>query len=385
MSFRRWGGIAIVVTLLIVAVVPAQRAADAALMLLDVSAGPRASLWKRLTAAPRVMPVNYRVETRPHAGVFYLPGGGRPRAGIVLTPGVAPGGWKDPDLVAFAESLARARFAVLVPRIPGFEAMQVHAGDVREVSDAFTFLSGNPAWAPRGRAGIFGLSYATGLGVLACLQAPPGRPVRFLMGVGGYYDLMHEIRFATTGYFRVRGHWHYETPSPYGQWVAAESAMPFLPPADARLLQRMVQARLQNPRLDLAPLAAGLGPPGRAVYAVLENRNPLLTPRLLAALPPPMQADLSALDLSNKNLHVLSATRFILVHGMDDPIVPYSESMDLAAALPPGRARLFLIHHILGHVSLHPAHLASRAFWTQDLPDYWHLYQAIYALLGQRG
>ena len=49
----------------------------------------------------------------------------------------------------------------------------------------------------------------------------------------------------------------------------------------------------------------------------------------------------------------------MLVHGRDDPIIPETESMALAAAVGAGRARLYLVDS-LDHVDPKPAGLVDR-------------------------
>jgi len=58
-------------------------------------------------------------------------------------------------------TLARARFAVLAPELPGFRALRVRPTDAREVADAFAYLAGRPDLAPGGRVGIVAFSYAS--------------------------------------------------------------------------------------------------------------------------------------------------------------------------------------------------------------------------------
>jgi len=74
----------------------------------------------------------------------------------------------------------------------------------------------------------------------------------------------------------------------------------------------------------------------------------------------------------------------MLVHGRNDNLIPYPESLALAAAAPQGQARVFLIHRVLGHVDLSFSSLFSWRFWSEDLPDLWRLWQAIDLLLAQR-
>jgi len=73
---------------------------------------------------------------------------------------------------------------------------------------------------------------------------------------------------------------------------------------------------------------------------------------LLRCLPADFRADLDALDLAAHDLSRARA-RFILVHGIDDDMLPYGGSVGLAAALSSAQARLFLLRGF-EHVDMSP-------------------------------
>lgn len=370
--------------LLVLTACSPRRGYDTVLVLTDVAAGSKTSPLKEHTTAPMRSAVQYVVDGRRRRGDLYLPGDGSPRAGIVLVPGIVREGNEDPRLIAFANTLARAGFAVLTPDIPDFRVLQVRPGDARLIADAFVYLRTRHDLAPAGRAGIAALSYAVGLSMLAALEPDTRKDVRFILGIGGYYDVNEEITYLSTGYRKVNGRWQYLKPDDYGKLVFVMGSLPHL--ADTRdrdTLRAMVESRLRDPNADIAALAAHLHAQGRAVYDLVMNTDLYRTPALIAALPPGVRADLRALTLTNKPLHELKA-RVILVHGMDDDIIPYNESIELARALPRRQVRLFLIHHVLTHVELSEKPFFSRAFWTEDVPDFWRMYRAIYVLLGER-
>jgi hypothetical protein len=90
------------------------RPIEAALVLADLRAGAAPSLFKRLTPRPERQKLTATVGDRRLTGDLYLPGD-KAGAGLVLVPGAARDGKDDPRLVALAQTLARARFVVLVP------------------------------------------------------------------------------------------------------------------------------------------------------------------------------------------------------------------------------------------------------------------------------
>ncbi|MRR07631.1 MAG: hypothetical protein EG828_11980, partial [Deltaproteobacteria bacterium] len=103
------------------------------------------------TPEPARNTIVYRVNGRGYVGDLYRP----PvpvEAGVVLVPGAAEKGKDDPRLMAFATTLARARFAVLVPDLQGLRKLKVGPGNIREIADAFAWLVSRNDLAPGGRA-----------------------------------------------------------------------------------------------------------------------------------------------------------------------------------------------------------------------------------------
>lgn len=383
---------------------------DGTLVLLDLAAADGPSRLKQTTETPLRHSLNYTVEGRSHSADLYLPGtldncapeGGEqagqgaargqhcPRAAIVVVPGAVPQGKDDPRLVAFATTLARVSFAVLTPDLAGFRELRIRPSDSRDIADAFAYLVSRPELVPDGRAGLFAFSYAVGPAVLAALEEDIRGQVRFVVGLGGYYDLVGAIRFFTTGWYEHEGRWHYTTPDDTGRMVLVYSSLDYLEGgrqdgslSDRLIFDQMVALRLRSPQADLSPLAAGLSRGGQTLYALAVNPDPERFPALFARLPTAMRTDIERLNLAHHDLQPLKA-HLILVHGRNDSLIPYPESLALAAAVPVGQARVFLIHQVLGHVDLNLATLFSWRFWSKELPDLWRLWRVIDLLLAQR-
>ena len=201
---------------------------ESLLVLADATSGEGPSRFKATNPAPRRIPVTYDVAGRKHIGDLYLPGEGKPEAGIVLVPGAVPAGKDEERLVAFATTLARARFAVLVPGLSGIRQLRIGPADAREVADAFVYLANRSELAPGARVGIGAFSYAVGPAVLAALEPDIREQVRFIIGVGGYHDFRSAVSYFTTGYFEQDGELTYLKPNDYGKYVLVYSSMPYL-------------------------------------------------------------------------------------------------------------------------------------------------------------
>jgi hypothetical protein len=347
------------------------RALEAMRVLGDIAAGDQPSALKARTPEPRRWEL---VESGRLLGDLYWPGD-RAAAAIVLVPGAARQGKDDPRLVAFANTVARARFAVLVPEIANLRTQRLSAEDARPVGAAIRYLAGcfEPTDAPS--IGLAAISYAAGPALLAALAPTAADRIGFAFVIGGYYDVEAVLTFFTTGYFRdgPDGRWRHREPNAYGKWMFVRAnAARLASPADRAALDEIATRKLDDLEAGIADLRARLGPEGRAVMAMLDNRDPERVPALIAALPAPVRADLRALDLERLDFSGLPF-ELILVHGRDDPIIPSTESEALAAAAPVDKVSLYVVDH-LAHVELSPA----------GLLDGFELWQAIYRILAAR-
>ncbi len=320
-----------------------EHAGEARLLLHDIAAGHAPSDLKRATRLPDRQPVVWRIDGRDGAGDLYRPADGA-LARMVLVPGLTEEGRDDPRMTALAYSLARMRFAVLVPDVANLRRLRVGPEDARAIADAALALTGLPAGGADSPVGLAAISYAVGPALIGALEPDAGGQIGFLVAVGGYYDMTAVVTYLTTGRFRdPGGEWRSGRPHGLAKWrFVAVNADRLDDPGDRATFAVLARRRIADPAAPISDLAAGLGPEGRALLALLENRDPDAVPELIAALPEALRDGVSGLSPSRYDLTALEA-RLILIHGEDDPAVPYTESIALAAAAAPGAADLFLL------------------------------------------
>ncbi len=377
-EYRRVAGglscaLALLVSLVLAACAPG-RALEAWRLVGDLAAGPGPSRLKQITPAPERGEIAFRVRGRAYAADLYRPGAPA-KAALVLVPGAAPEGRDDPRLVAFATSLARARFAVLVPELENLRALRVDPADAQGIADALRHLRRRGGRDAAAKLGLVAISYAAGPAVLAALKPDLRDEVGFLVVIGGYYKMEAVVRFFTTGYFRSgpEAPWQSLTPNARGTWAFLRAnAQRLEDPGDRVRLRAMAERKLRDPEAEIGDLVAGLGPEGRRVHALLKNRDPDAVSDLIAALPEGIGQAMAGLDLARRDLSALQA-EVILIHGRDDAVIPYSESLALSAALPADRVRLFLIEEF--------AHVEPG---SGGLSDGLRLWRASYRLLELR-
>jgi len=283
-----------------------------------------AGAWRplsRLTSTPRVEPLSV-----PGAAVDrWVGGGGVP---LVLVHGYAPAGKDEPRVREAAALLARAGFDVAVPTVPGLTRGRLRPDDVAPVVATLTAR-------PRPTV-MIAVSIGAGPALLAAAEPAVRDRVRAVLSLGGYASARELLRFFLTG--------EYEWGTVHGRVAHDPAVVRAFVEANADLLNE-------------------------------ADRNAVADPARVAAalrLPPPPLAEL--LDrLSPDRVAGAIRARLILVHGVDDPAVPYTETLRLAAARP--RHTEVVLVHLLQHVE--PG--APRRGW-RVLGEVTRLLLAVYGL-----
>jgi len=352
------------------------RAIEALLLIDDVAAGSGASRFKASRPPPYRETIDYRAFGSLRQADVYRPGGREEaEAALVVVPGIVRLGKDDPRIVAFAESMARARFEVFVPDLQSLRNLSIRSRDAEEIGALISYIASDAFSETGATIGIVAFSYAAGPAILAAMRPETQTLVRFVYAIGPYYDMEAVGAFLTTGYIRESPdrEWKKRTPSPYATWVFVNSSAGLLESANDRgILRQMSEIKLADPEADVAGLAAQLGQEGQAVFRLLLNTDPERVPHLISELPPPLLAELRRLDLRSRNMADLKAD-LILLHGKDDALLPYSESIALAAAAGSDKAHLFVIDSLI--------HVELRAGGIVDL---WKLWRASHLLLRER-
>jgi alpha-beta hydrolase superfamily lysophospholipase len=332
---------------------------EAGLALEDLASGLATS--RLASQVPRPVRETIRFTTggeqRP-ADLYHASQGAR--AGIVLVPGVAARGRRDARVIAIATTLARLDFTVLVPDMPGIRSYRMRSADAREVADCFAWLASRPALAPPGHTGLAGFSYGAGPVLIAALQPDIHDRVDFILAVGGYYSMENVVTFLTTGYYPVDQAAGVTTPEtsrlsahPYSVAAFIRSNLDLLErPVDRGYFRRYAEHISGDHVGEDEPGPAYLAPDAQAFHELLTNHRPAQVPVLLDRLAVRMHTELEGISPAAHDLSQLGAS-VILLHGRSDNLIPYTESVALADALPATQVQLFLIDG-LAHVNLRP-------------------------------
>jgi pimeloyl-ACP methyl ester carboxylesterase len=266
------------------------------------------------------------------ADVYVVPAVLRP-PGLVLVHGLAPAGKEEPRLRRAARLLARAGWAVAVPTVPGLTVLRLRPEDAQAVTATIEAVSA-AGYRP---VEILGVSLGAGPGLLAATDPAMAGRVSAVLALGGYASAVELLRYTLTGAFGFEG--------TRGRRSVDEAAIARFARANAELVD-----------------AAG--------RRLVENRDPAALDHLVAGLPAATRRLLD--DLSpERRLGGLAAPLF-LVHGRDDPAVPFTESLRLErAARAAGRPARVVIVAAVEHVDPE-----AKAALLRDLARLWVAFYA---------
>ncbi|MBD3609651.1 MAG: hypothetical protein HUJ30_03790 [Gammaproteobacteria bacterium] len=342
---------------------------DTALLLEDIVAGNGESRLKNKAPTPQRLEQTIPFNVNSWLIDIYKPSTGEAQAVIMLIPGADEHGKDERRLVAFAYSLARVGFMVLVPELPDFQNFRLRPENAQQVALLVKQLYQQGVVNRERPFGIAAFSYAVGPVFLAASSAELVEQVDFILAVGGYYNIYDSVSYITTGYFQTKEKSYYLTPHPYARMVLVESHLEFLGEHDQRILRRVINRLMRDQGAPVKDLVAQLSPAARALYTLAENRDPKKVKSLIDSLPKAMKSNIASLDLASHQLHRLHS-QVILIHGRDDNMIPFPQSQQLGAVLP--NSYVYIVDG-LSHVDV-----------RQDLMDSYTFFQAIRALLQLR-
>ena len=291
--------------------------------------------WRPLSALshePAVSPLPTPPGPRAVAVDLHTrPGLLRPPA-LVLVHGLAPEGKDDARLREAAGLLARSGWAVAVPTVDGLTTLRLRPEDASAVSVTVKALHD----AGYHRVAVLGISLGAGPALLAAAEPDVAAGVSAVLALGGYASAVELLSYTLTGAYAYGG--------VSGRHPVEEAAIAQFARANTELVDE-------------------------AGRRLVENRDPANLDALVRALPRGTRDLLDALS-PGRRLGGLRAPLF-LIHGRQDPAVPFTESLRLeAAAREAGRPVRAAIVGAVGHVE------ADRRAGLTDLLQLWATFYA---------
>jgi hypothetical protein len=294
-----------------------------------------------LTASPTREQAEYTYAAGTLEVDLFAPRGGGRHGAIVLLLGA--GDLPRSDLaIHFADALARLGIVTMLPESSGMLSERLTADEIDAIRVSVDVLDQRPD-VDVGRVGIIGLSASGGLAIVAAAQPDLRERIRFVNSFGSYDDAMRLLVDVASRSYVVDGSVREWQPEPRTVEVVANAL------TDAGVSETDRSALLTGTSREHAEEIA------QGFAADVRERLARVSPSSV---------------LGNISAHLY------LMHDIDDPFIPFTESRALVAAAPPGEVIRYTEFAIFAHV------VPDRPVpWQTFVPDLWRLFWHVHAVL----
>ena len=278
---------------------------------------------------------------------------------MLLTGGVHAKGIDEPRLTKLARDLAVGGTPVVTAEIDDLLHYRITPKLTDALEDAILWVGADKALAPDGRLGVFGVSFAGGLSIVAAGRPKASPHVAYVFSFGGHSSLPDVVRFLCTG---VQPDGSKRAPHDYGVVVTLMNTAEQVVPADQVVpLREAITSFMHASHLAMVDqkaaaaefthtqvMTAALPEPSRTLMTYVNTRDvttlgPILLPHTEAFTEDPA--------LSPARATGVTAPVF-LMHGADDTVVPSIESRRLAVVLERTAPVHLLVTSLITHAEV---------------------------------
>lgn len=272
------------------------------------------------------------------------------------------------------DAFAQAGYIVLVPFTEKRHFGVVNISDASVAQTSFIYLYNLPK-VIKERVGAIGVSYGAGPMIIAASQEPVRDKIKFMVTVGGYFDLKEAAKFATTGYYEYgKIKKQSQNVDDYARVIFSRSLIGFISnEQESKKLDEVFWKSVRGESIDISKEIDGLGPDSVAVWNFLANRDKGKFDFYYDALPQEIKEKVKEFYLGDhiKNLK----PEIIFIHSTDDIAIPYTETVKLYDNFPDKERARLVLSNVFVHASL--VDLNFKNFVKVYLPNAYRFLSAI--------
>lgn len=274
-----------------------------------------------------------------------------PDGSVLVMPGLHFAGPADPRFDRFSRVLAHAGYLVMAPFLPDYGEMMVRPSVVSDAETAFDALLAQPG-RPKNKPGIFSISFGS-MPTLRLAARRSGEISRVVV-FGGFSSFRSSLQFALVGQGTRKN-------DPLNAPVVILNLLPFIDGVDASDRATLEALLRDYCRASWGREESKVPAMHRAIAERIASQAPerLREVFLIATRAEPGVEAIADRALERAGDHFAwidprahlggVACPVTLVHGREDDVIPFEESLALKAALPT-RAEL-LLTGLYGHTT----------------------------------
>jgi pimeloyl-ACP methyl ester carboxylesterase len=289
-----------------------------------------------------------------------------------LAIGVHHFGIDEPRAISLARAFASVGVTVLSVEFPELVDYRFDPVTIESIAVSARYLAKETG---RVASGVVGISVAGGLALLAAADPASQKPIGFVVALGAHCDLNRVVRYFAGDPVRdPSGHVYPVSPHPYGARVLLFGYLDKLfSPEDLPAARDALRLYLHDQHREARLSTKLLSESGRErMLRILDEGNIKEVGNDLVSAANASRSALARVSPCGK-LARLNVPVY-LIHGVDDPIIPSTETLWLAREVPRTELRWVLVSPVLRHAEL------GQKF---ALLEYWKLVSFFADLLSQ--
>ncbi len=261
---------------------------------------------------------------------------------IILYPGASPTAEEHPKMDMLGRLLSQIGFTVYIPRIPPLKNLDISEINIQWFICFYQWILDVKKIDPQ-KIIMTGISCGGGIMLKAILEfndkLPPPKTI---LTYGTYSNSETMLKFLLNGKITIEGKTYLVSPHEWGLMVIFHNYLKNLPTDwDSKNLQRVIQLRIEDKMGECDIQVKQLPEFQQNIFYSIIQRN--LTPEV-------KELTRAMIDGGRQSLESLSPSHWanqirnkvFIIHGANDSMVPFTESIQLSEILP--NSELFISH-----------------------------------------
>ena len=265
---------------------------------------------------------------------------------LILYPGASPYAEEHPKILILGTLLAQIGFTVYIPRIPPLKNLDISEVNVGWFIHFYQWLL-DVKKVEAQQTAMVGISYGGGLMLKALLKIKEQSPMpKTIMTYGTFSDAESTIKFLLTGEISDKGKTFCITPNEWGLIVIFQNFLKNLDLEwDTAGVQNVIQLHIQGKFDEQQQQMAGLPPEQNEIaQSIISGKASPAVKELAWEIISNEQDPLK--KLSPKQWCNEISQKIFILHGANDSMIPFTESIQLAEYLTDNE---LLISHLYEH------------------------------------